>query len=294
MHAPVPILLLAAALAAQEQARAPTPSWRDANWGTDQASARSQARARATLILAYFPAAPGDASTGDFEARVLADRRFPTAVGDVVRLVVDPAGDNVGRDLATGMGVDELPGLLLLDAAGTVQARLDPHDCSVEDLRRTVEATRAHVELTATLAQLPAAEAATHAGDLLVAEAEVWKYPFVELDKRMQALGARLSKSQRERLRPFHVELECRWLCQQTDMPAAERRARCLKLLRDGRLPSGRIRTRFWIWYGETGIAARDPLLIDTALEALANAPDVPDDVRMRFRTEAAELRRQP
>lgn len=294
MHTRPVALLLAATIAGQDAgSEQNAKTWRSEAWHTRLDAARASAAERAALILAYTPCSTPCADGDSFETRVLAHPDFTRVAADLVLLLQAPTRAEPSVGPAARAQTPAPAQVALLDATGTLQARLDPATCTLDTLTRAIEATHGSIDLAATLRALPADEAAAHAGELLVAEAELGKYDFVELDKRMQALGDKLSPEQRARIRPVHVELECVWLSQQIDMSDNERRARLLRLLREKRLPTGRVRTRFWTMYGDCGVATGDLAMIETALEALPGGGEVSDDVRARLQTHADELRRR-
>lgn len=228
-----------------------------------------------------------------FEARVLSSAEFRQESGGVEWFAHDE-DERRDPDLIAALGLDELPAIAVLDSQKVVHARLDVTSATtVADVQRTLVAVQSNVDLAAMLRSLPAEEAAVHSGDLLVAEALVGKYDFDQLDKRMQALGERLTPEQREKLKPVHIELECAWLLQQRDLTPKQKSAHFWRLLRSSRLPAGKVRVRFWLEFAATGDAVDDPLMLETALEVLDSTREITDDFRRRLRTRIVELRKR-
>jgi hypothetical protein len=281
-----------AAAANEPGARLAQPLFR--GWHTSLAAARAAARAEGKLILAYATRTDGPCAACDaVERRVLAAPDFAALAADVVLFVHGPEAVAEGSAQAPAAPADAIPpAFAFLDADGRVQARLDAAAAAVSVLARAHEDTRACIEMADMLRTLPAEDAGRHAGELLAAEAALRKYRFVELDQRMQALGDRLTPAQRARIAPVHGELHCEWLLQQADMPARERAARFQKLCRDGARPAARLRVAYWTAFAAAGEAAADPVMIETALEALAGAEDLPAGWTETMQARARELRR--
>lgn len=196
-------------------------------------------------------------------------------------------------DLLTELGFTGFPALAFLDAEGKVLARVDFEQRNVEAFRTILEGVRSYLALRAALAEDGGEPDLHMRADLLLAEARLRRWSFVELDARMQTFGATLPAEHKTQLAPLRSELEFDWLTRLRDITPREKADRLKVFWRERRVPSGRRALFFWLEYGAAGKAVEDPMMLDLAAEVLESRADAPSGVAAAHRKQAEELRRR-